>query len=49
MKEKKHEHRSLQDWVGFLVLHVNINKPLINIHNFFTRTNLEEAEVKGRK
>lgn len=49
MKEKKYEHWSLQDWVDFLVLHVTINKSLINIHNFCTRTKLEEAEVKGGK
>lgn len=48
MKEKKHEHWSLQDWVDFSI-YVNINKSLINIRYFCTRTKLEEAEVKGGK
>lgn len=49
MKEKKHEHWSLQDWVDFSVLHANINKSLINICNICTKTKLEEEEVKGGK
>lgn len=40
MKEEKHEHWSHQDWVDFLVLHVNINESLISIRNFCTRTKL---------
>lgn len=49
MKEKKHEHWSHQDWVDFLVFHVNINKSLTSICDFCTRTKLEEAEVKEGK